>query len=397
MSFHVNDRPTRSRLLGLAIALVVTCPALPCTADERKPAEKPATEQADPFIVPDGTPEELLKYIENLRRQGPAVLDYKSLMEFRKKANRATLEASEKVLSAEPNDEQAGLAVHFKMEMLDLLIRSGDKEATKQLEAFPTELQKAGRPKLARRVRGFLLGKRLSSARAGGPEQIEKLVGEVRKFLAEAPPERDDIRLAATAAQMAERSGNTDLATATYREFGKSFAGSKDPRVAGIGKKMEGAARRLDLAGNEIKIEGTTVDGKPFDWSKYRGKVVLVDFWATWCGPCVAEIPNILKNYELYHDRGFEVVGISCDRNRESLEDFLKKRDIPWTILFSGEGPNPASEYYGILGIPVCILVGADGKVISLQARGPELRKRLEKLLGPVEEQEEDPGSPETR
>jgi len=64
------------------------------------------------------------------------------------------------------------------------------------------------------------------------------------------------------------------------------------------------------LTGEPVKVSGKTVDGKPFDISEYKGKVVIVDFWATWCGPCLAELPNLKKIYQKYHDRGLEIVGV---------------------------------------------------------------------------------------
>jgi thiol-disulfide isomerase/thioredoxin len=147
------------------------------------------------------------------------------------------------------------------------------------------------------------------------------------------------------------------------------------------------------LIGNPIELKGTTVDGDEFDWAQYRGKVVLVDFWATWCGPCIAELPNVKETYEKHHEHGFDVVGISLDDDADELKAFIEKREIPWTNLFGTEEArgweHPMARRYGIDAIPATILVDREGKVVTLSARGEELGELVEKLLGSVDQNPE--------
>jgi thiol-disulfide isomerase/thioredoxin len=254
-------------------------------------------------------------------------------------------------------------------------------------------------PELAREAEGFLLGHRLRHAMQADAEEMKRLIGEVKAFLGQQPA-RSEAHLAIMAAQVAEFSGNTDLAAATYEEFGQLLAQSDDETIARLGTKMEGAARRMNLVGNELEISGTTLEGEPLDWSQYEGKAVLVVFWATWCGPCRAEIPHLREAYKMYHDRGFEIVAINCDDQRQPVDEFLAANPVPWTVLFSDDPEargmdNPMAQKFGIMAIPATIFVGKSGKVISLQARGPALFELLAEQLGPPEEESAEESSPE--
>lgn len=330
-------------------------------ADEpAKKADKPAAEAKDdapeetkdPYELPEGGVKELLAFIQQTMAVRPKT--QQEAVQLRLKGFPAMKAAAEKIMEIAKDDD-------------------------KKLEGFET-------------VEGLLLYFRSQELRTGLPADRAKLVADIKTYLSNNQEPSPYAMMAATqTASGLEYGGQPELAAEVYRDFGAILSRSKNPQLAKTGEKMEGAARRMALLGNTMEVNGTELDGSKFDWAKYRGKVVLVDFWATWCGPCRAELPNLKKNYDLYHEKGFEVVGISLDNDRAALEKFLEAEQNPWITLYDGPwNDNTVATYYGIMGITTVILVDKEGKVVSTRARGPELGKQLAALLGPAEPAEKD-------
>jgi thiol-disulfide isomerase/thioredoxin len=124
------------------------------------------------------------------------------------------------------------------------------------------------------------------------------------------------------------------------------------------------------------------VDGKPLSLADYKGKVVLIDFWATWCPPCRAEIPNVVATYKKYHSQGFDIIGVSLDQNRLKLVNFTKDKGMTWPQFFDGQGwENELAVKYGIEAIPATYLLDGNGIIIAKELRGAKLEQAVAKAV----------------
>ncbi len=299
--------------------------------------------QGDDFYkVPEDNIPALLAFIEKLEGFEPA--DVAEFFAYKNKAPKALQQAAQRIV---------------------------DLEKDKSSAAY-------------RKAMGILLVEKLQTLGELPADQQEKIIGSVIAYLnSQQELSGSDVQLAMSAGEAAEYSGNRELGRDTYRRLAEIVRGTGQVHLADLAQMMAGASRRLDLIGKPFELTGQTLDGKPFDLAQWKGKVVLVDFWATWCAPCIEEFPNIQENYAKYHDQGFEVVGISLDEERQDVVSFLEQKKLPWQILHDSEneGQHPATIHYGIFGLPALFLIDKQGKVVSLNPRGEELGRLLSKLL----------------
>jgi len=178
-----------------------------------------------------------------------------------------------------------------------------------------------------------------------------------------------------------------DVAREIYVAISTAFKTNPNPDLADLAEQSLASYKiRTSIVGNPFTVEGADLEGLKFDWGKYKGKVVLVDFWATWCGPCLEEMPNIRKNYDRYHDQGFEVVGVNMDEDMQSLRRFMDFHKLPWTSVLGADPnargwDNPMIDKCGVTSLPFLVLVGRDGVALATNLRGDALDQKLAELF----------------
>jgi len=201
--------------------------------------------------------------------------------------------------------------------------------------------------------------------------QVEKAVRSVQTDF----PEHTD--LASLTMSLAEAwldIGNLEKSRALAQEVAKSKAPDE------VRESAQALVKKVSRVGKPLDLKYTAVDGRDVDVQKLKGKVVLVDFWATWCGPCMRELPHVKETYEKLHDKGFEIVGVSYDDKKELLQRVLSDEQMTWPQYFDEDGGKKYVEEFGVLSIPTMWLVDKKGVLRDLNGR-EDLAAKVEKLL----------------
>jgi thiol-disulfide isomerase/thioredoxin len=351
-------------------------------ADKPAPGGKPgaeATAASDP--TGDRAWEDLQKAIEP--PDAPAEWKTKrpeeeEVEKFRGEMRRFVEAAADKAkgfYTSHPNHPKADEARATELQLVQAGVQElGAKNLAGRLETLSA--LRENDPKVGEderfRIKAFAVQRRarakLSESESAALAEYEKGVRGLQKEF----PKRPEIwQMLFSVAKQAE----PEVATRLAREISEGAAPDEMKAEAGA------ILKKMSVHGKPLALKFTAVDGREISIEKLKGKVVLIDFWATWCGPCVRELPNVKAAYEKLHPKGFEIVGISFDKKKSELEQFVKAKEMTWPQYFDGKGwGNDFGVRFGIDSIPAMWLVDKKGVVRDLNARDG-LAGKVEKFL----------------
>jgi len=272
-----------------------------------------------------------------------------------------------------PNSDKLAEAKRQYARMLQTAVALGNKDRATELEALQAErLKDPNTPEQERfNIRAQALIKEMQAGMKEGDDQLAAYEKVARQLLKEFPKQSEPYQMLLSIAGSADEKHAQVLL--------KEIAAADIPEE--LKEQAKALAARYERVGQPLEIKFKATNDQEVDLQNMKGKVVLVDFWATWCGPCVKEIPNVRATYEKLHAKGFEIVGISFDSDRKKLDDFVEKEKMPWVQYFDGKGwGNEIGKKYGINSIPAMWLIDKKGMLRELNARA-DLEKKVEKLL----------------
>jgi peroxiredoxin len=208
---------------------------------------------------------------------------------------------------------------------------------------------------------------------AGALARYNELMGGLGK------PEQEEF-----AANFTDSLASAAVAAGEYQAARNVYQGLLDRygESPTLRQKVRAELTRLDKVGKPApEVVARDVAGERFRLDGLRGKYVLLDFWATWCAPCVAEVPRLQAAYAKYHDQGFEIVGVSLDETKTAVTDFAKARNLPWRQIHNASSEADLVEAFGVGSIPATFLIDPQGVITRLDLRGPSLEQALARLI----------------
>jgi len=332
-------------------------------------------ETINPYAAPaEATTLELVDFILEMQ-------DKPRSIQNRDGFSKGMIAASDRVLGSDAKERWKTLALLAKTKYLQRDAALGDETAREQLRTTIARWRDDPREKISKEIKFLELEMRAFDTDDLDREQIKLLLAELIEFFENRPLDQRHLRLASQSVYLVNQLDAEDREP-YFQKLGESYGKSEDRRLSAYGKRIsQKTADATEYLNQPMELEGITTDGVQFDWDAYRGKWVVVDFWATWCGPCRKAMPELRRLQQTFEKQQVQVVGVNLDEDLKALAEYLAQENLPWTHL-TGADARRQAEKYGVRGIPSLMLVDGDGKIRQITHKVDEIATRLATELG---------------
>lgn len=327
-------------------------------------------ESINPYAPPaDASPLELIDFVLEMQEKPRSI-------QRRSGFTAGLIEATDRVIASDAKPSWKTLALLTKAKYLHREASFGDQQAEEQLQGLIARWQDDPREDVAKVIEFLQLEQRALEADELATDQLPGLLDELIAFCEASSLDERHLRLASQSVHIANRLDAADREP-YFQKLGAQFAKSSDRRLAAYGKRVaktaDGGQEHLN---QPLELAGITTDGVRFNWASYRGSWVVVDFWATWCGPCRRAMPELRKLADNYDENQVRIVGVSLDEDMKALSEYLAEEKLPWTNL-AGSDAQQSAEKYGVRVIPNLMLVDAEGRIRYVTNKVEDVAARL--------------------
>ncbi len=381
-------RGWRHWLVGLLFvgAIAGTWSAVSTAKDDPVIEENSDKPKRNPFVPRASlSAEELFEYIDRM-------MEAPRTVQSQEEYGPAMVICAERLMEKNAGETMRAYAANVKLQALHKVAQYDNQEYQEKLVKYAKECLNDKDKAVVKAAKFYLLENEVVTFQEKKPETYGKLLDDTYDMLKLLDGESLDaryLRIASYLTRVINDLPAEDRVAKEYKRFGDLFSKSEYRDLKQYGKRIaKGVPGKKDadaLVGKPMPIDGVTHDDKKFTIEQYRGKVVLVDFWATWCGPCRAAMPALIELYDELHDEGFEVVGISLDQDKDALLKYIDENEIEWPNIFDADDSDSdrkaLAERYGVNAIPTTFLLDKEGRVVAKNLHGEKLKEKIEAVL----------------